>query len=187
MQQKIDRGRRNGEVISPVVKLWVQEVDMIIEGLPRFLEEASRIAKNGWSPNLKSRYSMSRKAKKMTQAIVKLLQKKFDSVSHSAAPQGFKDFQSRIKLTIRVLEALRDDMINMIAICGMGAIGKTTMAKEVAKRAKDDKLFDEVVMAMVSQNQDLRKIQGQIVEMLGLKLVEENSLVREERLKKRKE
>ena len=73
VQLKIDRARWNGEVISHVVKLWVQEVDETIEGLSRFLEEASRIVENGWSPNLKSCYSMSRKAKKMTQAIVKLL------------------------------------------------------------------------------------------------------------------
>ncbi|KAK7830149.1 disease resistance protein rps5 [Quercus suber] len=59
------------------------------------------------------------------------------------------------------------------------------MAKEVAKRAKDDKLFDEVVMAVVSQNRDLSKIQGQIAEMLGLQLVEENPLVRAERLNNR--
>ena len=95
------------------------------------------------------------------------------------------DFESRTKMRSEVLEALRADKVNMIAICGMGGTGKTTMAKEVAKRAKDDKLFDEVVMAVVSQNQDLRKIQGQIAEMLGLKLVEENSLVRKERLIKR--
>uniref|UniRef100_A0A7N2R7H7 AAA+ ATPase domain-containing protein n=1 Tax=Quercus lobata TaxID=97700 RepID=A0A7N2R7H7_QUELO len=84
-----------------------------------------------------------------------------------------------------VLEAQRADKVNMIAICGMGGIGKTTMAKEVAKRAKDDKLFDEVVMVVASQNQDLRKIQVQIAEMLGLQLVEENPLVRAERLNKR--
>uniref|UniRef100_A0A2N9I1S7 NB-ARC domain-containing protein n=1 Tax=Fagus sylvatica TaxID=28930 RepID=A0A2N9I1S7_FAGSY len=77
-----------------------------------------------------------------------------------------------------VLEALRDDNINMISICGMGGIGKTTMAKEVAKRAKDDELFDEVVMAVVSQNQDLRKIQGQIADLLHLKLEGETELGR---------
>ena len=59
------------------------------------------------------------------------------------------------------------------------------MAKVVAKRAKDGKLFDEVVMAVVSQNLDLKNIQGQIAEMLGLKFAEEYPLVRAERLKKR--
>ncbi|KAK4567822.1 hypothetical protein RGQ29_003543 [Quercus rubra] len=73
----------------------------------------------------------------------------------------------------------------MIAICRVGGIGKTTMAKEVAKIAKDDKLFDEVAMAVVSQNQDDRKIQGEIADMLDLKLEEYSSLVRAERLKNR--
>uniref|UniRef100_A0A2N9FYV3 AAA+ ATPase domain-containing protein n=1 Tax=Fagus sylvatica TaxID=28930 RepID=A0A2N9FYV3_FAGSY len=73
-----------------------------------------------------------------------------------------------------VLEALRDDNINMISICGMGGIGKTTMAKEVAKRAKEAKLFDEDVMAVVSQNQDVKHIQGQIADMLHLQLKTES-------------
>ena len=59
------------------------------------------------------------------------------------------------------------------------------MAKVVAKRAKDDKLFDEVVMAVVSQTLDLKNIQGQIAEMLGLQFAEEYPLVRADRLKKR--
>ena len=64
-----------------------------------------------------------------------------------------------------------------------GGIGKTTMAKVVEKRAKDDKLFDEVGMAVVSKTLDLKKIQSQIAEMLGLKIAEEYPLARAERLK----
>ncbi|GMY19498.1 disease resistance protein At4g27190-like [Fagus crenata] len=122
--------------------------------------------------DLKSRYSFSRKAKKKTLEIDGLLrdaQPFVIKVSYAPPPpqgigsssiEGFKAFESRISIMKDVFEALRDDKINMIAICGMGGIGKTTMAKEVAKRAKDDKLFDEVAIAVVSQNQDLRKIQG---------------------------
>ena len=144
------------------------------------------------SQYLKSRYSLSRKAKKKTLEIDGLLKDgQFARLSYRPPPQGigssgFKDFESRISIVKEILKALRDNNINMIAICGMGGIGKTTMAKEVAKIAKDDKLFDEVAMAVVSQNQDDRKIQGQIAEMLGLQLVEEySSLVRANRLKNR--
>ena len=42
------------------------------------------------------------------------------------------------------------------------------MAEEVEKRAKDDKLFDEVVMAVVSRTPDWTKIQNQIAAMLDL-------------------
>ncbi|KAH9688199.1 Disease resistance protein [Citrus sinensis] len=56
----------------------------------------------------------------------------------------------------------------------MGGIGKTTLAKEVAKRAENDKLFDQVVFSEVSESQDIRKIQGEIADKLGLKFAEES-------------
>ncbi|XP_030924726.1 probable disease resistance protein At4g27220 [Quercus lobata] len=199
VQLGIDEAKRNVELIAPEIESWVCKVDNIIPGLQRFLEEdvkANTMCLDGWCPNPKSRYSLSRNAKKKTLEIDGLLRDATAFVtkaSYSRPPlgigslsiEGIMDFESRTKIRKEVLEALRADKDNIIAICGMGGIGKTTMAKEVAKRAKDDKLFDEVVMAVVSQNQDLRKIQGQIAEMLGLKLVEENSLVRKERLIKR--
>ncbi|XP_050255645.1 disease resistance protein RPS2-like isoform X2 [Quercus robur] len=193
MQLEIDEAERKGEVMAPEVERWVQNVDNISEGLQGFLEEdvkANTMCLDGWCPNLKLRYSLSRKAKKKTLEIDGLLKDgQFARVSYRPPPQGigssgFKVFESRISIVKEVLKALRDNNINMIAICGMGGIGKTTMAKEVAKIAKDDKLFDEVAMAVVSQNQDDKKIQGQIAEMLGLELVEEYS-ERRGRLKNR--
>ena len=70
----------------------------------------------------------------------------------------------------------------MIAICGMGGIGRTTMVEEVKEIVKADNLFDEVVMAMVSQNQDLRNIQGQIADMLHLELKRESEAGRADEL-----
>ena len=115
----------------------------------------------------------------------------FNKVSYSPPPlrivsaEVFKHFESRRSIMEEVFEALRGDNINMIAICGMGGIGKTTMAKEVAKMAIEAKLFDEDVMAVVSQNQDLRKIQGQIADMLGLELKKESEAGRADQLKSR--
>ncbi|KAF5940722.1 hypothetical protein HYC85_021889 [Camellia sinensis] len=59
---------------------------------------------------------------------------------------------------------------------------QTTMVKEVAKRANKEKLFDEVVMAVVSQIPDKRKIQGEIGDNLGLKFEEETERGRADRL-----
>lgn len=47
-----------------------------------------------------------------------------------------------------VIEKLKDDQVNMISICGMGGVGKTTMVKEVIKIIEKSKLFEEVAMAM---------------------------------------
>uniref|UniRef100_A0A2N9FCN5 NB-ARC domain-containing protein n=1 Tax=Fagus sylvatica TaxID=28930 RepID=A0A2N9FCN5_FAGSY len=180
LQLLIDEEKRKDLVIALEVEQWVQMVDNISQGLQRFIDEDKMCL------DLKSRYSLSRKAKKKTLAIEKLLS---DAPSHnimscppppqgigSSSIEGFKDFESRISMIKEVLEALRDDNINMISICGMGGIGKTTMAKEVAKRAKEAKLFDEDVMAVVSQNQDVKHIQGQIADMLHLQLKAESSL-----------
>ncbi|KAI7996505.1 putative disease resistance protein [Camellia lanceoleosa] len=72
-----------------------------------------------------------------------------------------------------LMEILRDDEINMIGICGMGGIGKTTMVKDVVNRAPNEHLFDAIVMAVVSQHPNLMNVQGQIADILDLKLEEE--------------
>lgn len=76
------------------------------------------------------------------------------------------------------MEALGDENINIIAICMMEGIGKTTMAKEVARRAKEEKLIGEVVMAIGAQNPNVMKIQGEIADALGLKFNMETVLGR---------
>uniref|UniRef100_A0A2N9FC43 Uncharacterized protein n=1 Tax=Fagus sylvatica TaxID=28930 RepID=A0A2N9FC43_FAGSY len=142
--QEIDAEKRKDLVIALEVEQWVQMVDNISQGLQRFIDEDKM-----WL-DLKSRYSLSRKAKKKTLAIEKLLS---DAPFHnkmacppppqgigSSSIEGFKDFESRISMIKEVLEALRDDNINMIAIC---------------------------------ESPDVRKIQGHIAEMLGPKLEKE--------------
>uniref|UniRef100_A0A2N9HGB4 NB-ARC domain-containing protein n=1 Tax=Fagus sylvatica TaxID=28930 RepID=A0A2N9HGB4_FAGSY len=157
--QEIDAEKRKDLVIALEVEQWVQMVDNISQGLQRFIDEDKMCL------DLKSRYSLSRKAKKKTLAIEKLLRDapSLNKMSCPPPPQGigsssiegFKDFESRISMIKEVLEALRDDNINMIAIC------------------------------VVSQNQDLRKIQGQIADMLGLELKKESEAGRADQLKSR--
>ncbi|KDO36776.1 hypothetical protein CISIN_1g048566mg, partial [Citrus sinensis] len=55
----------------------------------------------------------------------------------------------------------------------MGGIGKTTLVKKVARQAMEDKLFDMVVFSEVSQIPDIKRIQQEIAEKLGLELREE--------------
>ena len=182
---EISAAKRNGQVIAPEVETWIEKVRNILDEDV----EANKMSLDGWCPH----YSLSRKAKKKTLEIDGLLSDAAPFVTKVSYPppplgigsssiEGIVDFESRTKIRKEIFEALRADKINMIAICGMGGIGKTTMAKEVAKRAKDDKLFDEVVMAVVSQNRDLSKIQGQIADMLGLELKRESEGGRAEQL-----
>ncbi|XP_028091515.1 disease resistance protein At4g27190-like [Camellia sinensis] len=180
-----DRIQRNGQIIEPSVEQWLTTVDEVSKETERFLRDEDK----GWCPNLKSRYSSSKEAKKKIEDVVELCEGLGD---FSSAPmgiastfisaRGFKGFESRRLIMNDVMEALKDDRFHMITICGMGGVGKTTMVKEVAKRAKEEKLFDEVVMAVVSQSPNERKIQGEIGDNLGLKFEEETERGRANRL-----
>jgi disease resistance protein RPS2 len=57
----------------------------------------------------------------------------------------------------------------MIGLYGMGGVGKTTLVKEVGRRAKELHLFDEVLIATVSQNPNATGIQDQMADSLDLK------------------
>ncbi|RVW65247.1 Disease resistance protein [Vitis vinifera] len=60
--------------------------------------------------------------------------------------------------------------MRMIGVWGMGGVGKTTLVKQVAQQAEENKLFHKVVMALnISQTPNIAEIQGKIARMLGLK------------------
>ncbi|XP_059284776.1 disease resistance protein SUMM2-like [Lycium ferocissimum] len=72
----------------------------------------------------------------------------------------------------QIIEELHDDRYEAIGIYGMGGIGKTTLAKEVGKVARDCGVVKEVIMVVVSQEPNTREIQGQIADRFGLRLKE---------------
>ena len=169
----IEENRRNNKITPPGVTTWVTKVGNILVEDVEAQKKCLEI--EGWGP----RYYLSRKAKKKSLKIEELLREaadfpKKESYSFpligigSSSSEGIKHFDSRKIIMDEVLEALADDKVNLVAICGMGGTGKTTMAKEIAKRAKDKKLFDEFAMAVVSQTPTTIEIQDQIADMLGL-------------------
>ncbi|CAB4316639.1 unnamed protein product [Prunus armeniaca] len=100
----------------------------------------------------------------------------------STFKEGFKDFKSRMTCVNSVIEVLKNEEVRMIGICGMGGVGKTTMVKEIIKRLAGLKVFDNVVMAVVSQSPSIQKIQLEIAEELGFKYDENTESGRARRL-----
>lgn len=84
-----------------------------------------------------------------------------------------------------IMQALEDSTVSMIGVYGVGGVGKTTLVKEVAKKAQENKLFNMVIVTNITRNPDIRKVQGQIAEMLGMRLEEESEITRADRLRKR--
>ncbi|XP_028058089.1 disease resistance protein SUMM2-like isoform X3 [Camellia sinensis] len=190
VQKSVEEAETKRETIAPDVQRWLKTVNELNEEAKKFLEDEMKANKgclNGWCPNLKSRYSLSRKATKKTQSVEELRgEGDFSRVSYPAvAPtvgttfaftRGFKGFESRRLIMNGVMEALTDDSIYVIGICGMGGVGKTTMVEEVAKKAEEKKMFHKIVMVVVSQNPDLINIQGEIAKILGFELPGGNNL-----------
>ncbi|KAM5574476.1 hypothetical protein ABKV19_013761 [Rosa sericea] len=105
-----------------------------------------------------------------------------ESIMHTG---DFEAFEATRQAMEEVMSALKDDNITIIGINGMGGVGKTTMVTYVSSQAKRDGIFDHVIMACISENPDLIKIQGILADMLGMQLKEETEIGRAGRLKDR--
>ncbi|KAL7225481.1 hypothetical protein ACSBR1_020783 [Camellia fascicularis] len=198
VQLGVDETRNNVRTVGPHLEAWLTKANDNTAEAETIIKDKAQVQKgcfNGWCPNLKLRYSLGRKAVKKTRELALLhaegsnyIQSSYNPPPPSIEPipttTEFQGFDSRILVVNEIIEALKDDGIHLIGICGMGGIGKTTMAKEVAKRTKN--LFNEFPMAVVSQEPDLTKVQGCIADMLDLKLDDrESPIARASLLRKR--
>lgn len=128
---------------------------------------------------------MGKRAKRTAEGL-ETLRKDGNSISYAypALPPSMvsiydepsMEFQSRRQVEEEIMASLSDDHVHVIAICGVGGAGKTTMAQRIVNRVKRENLFDEVVMVVVSQQIEMLKVQEEIAELLGLKF-SENTLV----------
>ncbi|KAL4379812.1 hypothetical protein GQ457_02G035660 [Hibiscus cannabinus] len=200
LQQDVDAAERNGEKIKADVLDWRNRVDKVITEEEKKVKALEVKAKSkclfGLCPSIKSRYRLSRKAEGDATTFDDLIKEyQFDRVGYRDVPEaiihtGFETFESREKLFNDIMESLKVSTTTMIGVHGMPGVGKTSLVQEVERQLQEVKLFNSVVMATVSQAPDIKKIQDQIAESLGLKLEENTPVVRArrlcERLKKEK-
>ncbi|KAA8538883.1 hypothetical protein F0562_025575 [Nyssa sinensis] len=198
VQGSVDLAERNLEVILPNVRSWLTSVNGVVVTCEEFFNDdvkANQRCFVGWScPDLKSRYQVSRKAKKKMLDVDKLLREgNFNPVSIPGPPPtigstimgDLEVFESRKSTFNSIMEALKDDSVRVIGVYGTGGIGKTTLLKEVVKQAEEHKIFDTIVMAVVSQTPDVRKIQDEIADTVELKFQENSESGRARRLSER--
>ncbi|GLT62203.1 hypothetical protein SLA2020_348580 [Shorea laevis] len=179
----VDVVHRRGEEIGQELKTWLTSANNLTEAADKLAADAEENAEKkcffGLCLNPISRYQLSNKAKENSEAIVDLVGKAcgFDlPLCHIPAPpkevaapvKGFVGFCSRKDVLERIMEALQSQSSSIIGVHGMPGVGKTMLAKEVKRKAEQDKLFDAVVMAFVSRNAELKKIQVEIARGLGL-------------------
>ncbi|MED6135790.1 hypothetical protein PIB30_049938 [Stylosanthes scabra] len=202
-----DEVRHGREIYDDVIK-WLSKAQSIISEYEKFDADDNRIRTGcfvGLPLNVLAWYSLCQTAIRLKGEAATLLKDgKFDIISRSRGPPkvalalsnvDFQSFGSRRAAMEDIIKALKDFSARMIGVYGLSGVGKTTLVMEAVNRLQNDpkipKLFDAVIMANLTRTPDIRKIQGQIADMLGMKLEEESEEGRasriRERLKKEKE
>jgi len=197
MIHSVDRERGNGKEIEKDVLNWLEKVNGVIEKANGLQNDPRRanVRCSAWPfPNLILRHQLSRKATKITKDVVRVQGKGiFDQVGYlppldvvaSSSTRDGEKYDTRELLKEDIVKALTDLNSHNIGVYGLGGVGKTTLVEKVAQIAKEHKLFDKVVKAEVSKNPDIKRIQGEIADFLGLRFEEETILGRAQRLRQR--
>ncbi|XP_042992984.1 uncharacterized protein LOC122319131 isoform X1 [Carya illinoinensis] len=200
VQDSVDAALRNGEKIYPDVSKWLTDVDGITElattKLREIEEEAGTGSSNAACLNSEHRHQLSREAKKIVENIAELHENgKFEKVSYRTPPSegmvitttnmDYMAMESRMTAVKGIMEALGNADIEKIGVWGMPGVGKSTLMKEIARKAREEKLFNEVVMTVVTNSPDVRRIQGEIADTLGLKFDQETEPGRASHLQRR--
>ncbi|CAJ1949986.1 unnamed protein product [Sphenostylis stenocarpa] len=186
--------RRHGRTIDDEVVQWLKGVDQIICLYGNFLkDEESQYAvfSNGYLPKPAIRYRLSVMVIYITKRVKGLLDTNLDNFSYLSGPPSFdadfdniryEMYESRNQTRAEIMAALADSNVGLIGVYGLSGVGKTSLIKEVAMEVKVN-MFDEVIMVNVTSRPDIRSIQGQIADNLGVELKEESESGRAARLR----
>ncbi|KAK7305060.1 hypothetical protein VNO77_42959 [Canavalia gladiata] len=193
MKERAREVTTNAEKIEQPVEEWFNEVEKVLEDALK-LEE--RVEESQSCLNVRLQYSLAKEVMNMTQQMNMLNNNnnnKFEPFSRPIElssmnyffPKDFEVLDSRKPVYEKLLKAIQDDSSNVIGLVGMGGSGKSTLARVVGKQLEESKIFDKVVMTVVSQDVKVRDIQGQIADHLTFSLMEETELGRALRLSHR--
>ncbi|KAL5726000.1 hypothetical protein ACHQM5_009073 [Ranunculus cassubicifolius] len=195
IQASMDAATGNGELVKQTVQDWMTRANQVLGQATELSDEASVINSwfRGWCCG---RFSLGRKAQKTIEVIQRISEEGSGFVANVSyrkptqslnlvGTEDFNAFASRDSTTEDILKAILDDETNLLGVHGMPGVGKTTLIKAIAKQVKEEQLFQEVVVVVVSQNPSLKELQGDIAEKLDLSLDGDSLSTRADRLSER--
>ncbi|KAG5122711.1 hypothetical protein JHK84_041051 [Glycine max] len=192
VKERVEEAIMRTEKIEPAVEKWLKDVEKVLEEVHMLQGRISEVSKSDFRRQFQ--YFLTKEIARKIEKMAQLNHNsKFDPFSKIAELPGMKyysskdfvRFKSRESTYENLLEALKDKSACTIGLVGLGGSGKTTLAKEVGKKAEELKLFEKVVMATVSQTPNITSIQMQIADKLGLKFEEKTEEGRAQRLSER--
>ncbi|KAI3724603.1 hypothetical protein L2E82_36386 [Cichorium intybus] len=190
------RNEENCLEVPNTVKVWLQEVTRINGEAESVLNDAGN-----WF-DLWNRYMLAKKALKITEDIMKAkdghsniewindrvpLGRTDSTKASTSRPSSDhpNEFQSRQQTFTEALEALGPNhKSHMVALCGMGGVGKTTMMKKLKEIVDEKKMFRYIVRVDIGEKTDAIYIQKVVAHYLGIELKQEIKSVRADELRK---
>ncbi|KAK1303209.1 putative disease resistance protein [Acorus calamus] len=181
--KKLDRKKKVREKMAneigsePLEELldWLEKVKKVNDDAQRM---ADKVGEHQhcftWFSDMGLRHSLGKEAVEKKALIDELLQEKLDIISQPMSTQviqslfneDFKVYRSTDLALQKVMDALQNDGVHKIGLYGMGGVGKTTLAKEIKRRALEQKMFKKAIMVTISQNPNLDTIREKMAEQL---------------------
>ncbi|KAE9614955.1 putative Receptor L-domain, winged helix-turn-helix DNA-binding domain-containing protein [Lupinus albus] len=193
VQDHAKKAKEETKKIDTADDKWLKVAEILIADAGKLEEKAtnSKCYCLRSCPNWIGRYCLAKQIEKKTKAMLDHKNKEgnkfkqFDRLltlpgMEYYSNEGFIYFNSTKVAYDKIIDALKDDEVDMVGLYGMGGCGKTTLAHEVGKEAEH--LFDKVLFLSVTSTVDVRKIQGKIAGSLRLILKEEDEAERARRL-----
>ncbi|KAJ0844604.1 putative P-loop containing nucleoside triphosphate hydrolase, leucine-rich repeat domain superfamily [Helianthus annuus] len=196
IQEKKTTADANYHVVSRLVSPWFEDVQ-------KMKEKAQSIPTAGIGCfNVAKRYKAGKQSCIIVQQTKALKeraseiswtneQKSLAKVPSTSAPvpHGTQTttFESRDSVFNAALQSLQsnDESQKMIALCGMGGVGKTTMMEQLKKAVEDSKMFDWVVKVVLGESTDPFVLQQAVAEYIHQDLSEKTIVARAELLRKK--
>ncbi|KAG5554134.1 hypothetical protein RHGRI_011867 [Rhododendron griersonianum] len=184
IEREVGEAKARGEKIEKHVLHWQQYADKLKNDIERLIEESTTNAKMRCiacsCPNIMWRYKLSKQAEEKIGNADKLIEKndKFKEISHprprpsgleSLSDKNYVNFDSRASIFKGIMDALKDSNINMIGVFGLGGVGKTTLVKEVGEQMRKDGTFNQVAIAVVSNDLNVKEVQSRLAGSLNFK------------------
>ncbi|XP_028760269.1 disease resistance protein At4g27190-like [Neltuma alba] len=179
VNKRKEEAHRRTEEIMPSVEKWLGEVNAILKEVQELPREVGGGGKKCFNMSLK--YSLAKEMDDKAKQMKDLMNSRFEPFSLPKPPPNLSDqfsskdvmdFKSRASIFNSLFEAIKDGKNKMVGLYGVGGSGKTTLAIEVGKKVERLKLFDKVVMVVVSRPPNVRNIQEEIKEKTGFEFEE---------------
>ena len=174
MQERVDHANRQTRKTAGFIHKWLKQANTLTNNVDELLKKV-RTRKSccfGHCPNWIWRYRLGKQLAKNKWDIKKCIEEgskyaQFERLVSLPGLEYFSSerclrFESRESAYEQLMKALKGDEVNMIGLYGMGGCGKTTLAIEVGRKAKEEDLFHEVVFVAVPAAVEVQRIQEKL-------------------------